>query len=284
MRDEFSEEVKRVVALRVGQHCSNPDCRALTSGPQDDPAKAVNVGVAAHIAAASEGGPRYDPDMLTDERKSPTNAVWLCHNCAKLVDNDVHRFPTELLQKWKREAEDATQKEVGKTATKSAPTYPELKPGRRVWIRPVIPRNHEVEQFLVETAAPDFFQVQKPSSMHRITIPTNAVQKIQSFGDLLPPYVMLDGRLQWRTNSRTWVYLPEQPPFGPVGQYGSWKNVGMFGLGMTDAWKGLESKWASERNLGRCLSEGWTIFYDEPGTYLRNPDPSGDLILICKQP
>lgn len=43
MRDDFAEDVKRTLAARVGNVCSNPDCRALTSGPQDDSAKALNV-------------------------------------------------------------------------------------------------------------------------------------------------------------------------------------------------------------------------------------------------
>ena len=51
MGDDFSDATKRVLASRVGTLCSNPFCRALTSGPQDDPKKAVNIGVAAHITA-----------------------------------------------------------------------------------------------------------------------------------------------------------------------------------------------------------------------------------------
>jgi hypothetical protein len=53
MRDDFAEQVKRTLAARVGNLCSNPDCQALTSGPQDDPTKVLNVGVAAHISAAT---------------------------------------------------------------------------------------------------------------------------------------------------------------------------------------------------------------------------------------
>jgi hypothetical protein len=72
MRDDFTEEVKRILAARVGNACSNPDCRALTSGPQSDSAKALNVGVAAHITAASEGGQRYNPALSSEERRHPT--------------------------------------------------------------------------------------------------------------------------------------------------------------------------------------------------------------------
>lgn len=44
MRDDFSEDVKRNVAARVGYRCSSPTCRAPTSGPQIDPAKALPRG------------------------------------------------------------------------------------------------------------------------------------------------------------------------------------------------------------------------------------------------
>src|SRR5439155_13748267 len=39
MRDDFSELVKRTLADRVAKTCSNPDCAAITSGPQIDPTK-----------------------------------------------------------------------------------------------------------------------------------------------------------------------------------------------------------------------------------------------------
>jgi|SRR5215469_11459882 len=159
MRDDFSEEVKTAVAKRVNYICSRPDCRAQTTGPQDDSSKAVNVGVAAHITAASVGGPRYDPEMTSEERKSPANAIWLCQNCAKLVDNDVHQFPPESLRKWKQGAELAARQKVGKTKVNSPPRYPELKPGRRVIIRPIIPHEFQIEQFVIETVENDFFQV-----------------------------------------------------------------------------------------------------------------------------
>ena len=61
MRDDFKADVKDLLAKRVGMRCSNPNCRRPTSGPQDAPEKALNIGVAAHIAAASKGGPRYAP-------------------------------------------------------------------------------------------------------------------------------------------------------------------------------------------------------------------------------
>lgn len=113
MRDDFPEGVKRSLALRVGSRCSRAECGALTSGPQDEPSKAINVGVAAHIAAAAAGGPRYDPFMSAEERTSAANGIWLCQNCAKLVDNDPVRFTIEVLQRWKIEREAEARRAIG---------------------------------------------------------------------------------------------------------------------------------------------------------------------------
>lgn len=111
-RDEFGTQDKDVLARRVGMRCSNPKCRQPTSGPQDDPRKAVNIGVAAHIAAAASGGPRYDAKMTSEERANIDNAIWLCQNCAKLVDNDPKLYTVDLLRRWKQRSEHAARLDV----------------------------------------------------------------------------------------------------------------------------------------------------------------------------
>lgn len=68
-RDEFSAETKDVLARRAGMRCSWPNCDQLTAGPREDPPKAVNVGVAAHICAAAPGGPRYAAEMTAEARR-----------------------------------------------------------------------------------------------------------------------------------------------------------------------------------------------------------------------
>src|ERR1035441_5569741 len=80
------------MAKRVGMRCSNPNCRQQTSGPREDPRNTVNIGVAAHIAAAASGGPRYDGGLTSTERSSSDNGIWLCQNCAKLIDSDDERY------------------------------------------------------------------------------------------------------------------------------------------------------------------------------------------------
>lgn len=128
MRDEFSPSVKQTVANRVNLMCSNPDCRAGTGGPQLDPSKALNLGVAAHISAASPQGPRFDESMSNEDRKHADNAIWLCQNCAKLVDSDVARFPIRLLRKWKEAAEFAALSTLGKAASFVDSSFGNLSP------------------------------------------------------------------------------------------------------------------------------------------------------------
>ena len=111
VRDDFSKKVIEAVARRVNYICSNPGCRAQTLAPHSKPTKVVSTGVASHITAASPGGPRHDPALSPDERRSSENAIWLCENCAKRVDADLERYPAQLLRRWKRDAEleaDAT--------------------------------------------------------------------------------------------------------------------------------------------------------------------------------
>jgi hypothetical protein len=91
-RDDFPEPTKRALAARVNHRCSNPACGAQTSGPQVEPAKALNVGVAAHITGAAPGGFRYDATLTPEERAGIANGVWLCQTCAKIVDNDRCAF------------------------------------------------------------------------------------------------------------------------------------------------------------------------------------------------
>lgn len=105
MRDDFKQKTKDILRHRAGNQCSNPDCRRSTSGPNSDHNKASSIGVASHITAASTNGPRFDGDLTREERSSILNGIWLCENCAKMIDVDTGEYPVELLYQWKHSAE-----------------------------------------------------------------------------------------------------------------------------------------------------------------------------------
>jgi hypothetical protein len=114
MRDNFSKRIKERLAARAGHNCSNPECRATTSGPQLKEGEAVNVGVAAHISGAAARGARYDPSLTSTQRASINNGVWLCQNCAKEVDADERRYTVACLLRWKNEVEQEAHRRIGK--------------------------------------------------------------------------------------------------------------------------------------------------------------------------
>jgi len=111
-RDDFTQETKDRLAKRVGFRCSSPECRKPTVGPRSQSSENVNIGVAAHICAAAKGGKRYNANMTPEERKSIHNGIWLCQNCAKLIDNDENRYTVSLINLWKSYAEELALLEI----------------------------------------------------------------------------------------------------------------------------------------------------------------------------
>ena len=105
-RDNFSKPVVRALRERVNNICSNPDCRKQTVEPKKTTLDQINLtGTAAHICAASVGGPRYDESMSEQERKSIENGIWLCNHCARKIDIEPGAYSVGILQSWKRSAE-----------------------------------------------------------------------------------------------------------------------------------------------------------------------------------
>jgi tetratricopeptide (TPR) repeat protein len=104
-RDNFSLRVRQVLAERVAYVCSNPTCQRPTIGPHSSPNKPLKIGRAAHIKAAAPGGPRYDKQQTAEERSSISNGIWLCADCADIIDKDADNYPVTLLLSWKNSSE-----------------------------------------------------------------------------------------------------------------------------------------------------------------------------------
>jgi len=114
-KGDFSDKTKATLAKRVAHICSNPECNALTVGPNEDANKSTSNGDAAHIKGASPGSARYDSKQSDEERKSIENGLWLCASCHRIVDSNETHYTVEQLQNWKIQAENNARRKQGKT-------------------------------------------------------------------------------------------------------------------------------------------------------------------------
>lgn len=113
-RDNFAKPTVTKLRNRVSDRCSNPECRTPTGAPGTGNDGTTTIGIAAHIRAASKGGPRYCELQSEEERKSINNGLWLCSPCATKIDRDTITYHPELLHQWKSAAETKAKKELGR--------------------------------------------------------------------------------------------------------------------------------------------------------------------------
>lgn len=130
-RDDFKAATVERLGERVSYRCSNPECLAQTIGPNWDDDRTTSIGVAAHITAASPGGPRYDSYLTPDQRQSFANGIWLCNNCSRKVDGDETQYTAETLRLWKRSVEVATAKSLGVPTAVPSSNLARISPARR---------------------------------------------------------------------------------------------------------------------------------------------------------
>lgn len=133
-RDDFSESTKRMLADRVGWRCSFPNCGQSTLGPSNsDPEKKINNGIAAHICAAAENGPRYDPNMSPEQRKHIDNGIWMCRNHGNLIDADFCTYTVEELKQWKKQSESLAYEQLAYPNSSSREVSSYTEQDRRVF-------------------------------------------------------------------------------------------------------------------------------------------------------
>jgi len=142
--NNFVEKTKRLLQHSVGSICSNSECQTLTTGPNCDENKYTNHGVAAHITAASAGGPRYDPSMTSEQRSHYDNGIWLCTHCSFTIDKNYQEFSIELLQQWKKDAEDFARDVLNRKKTYIPPQL------LKNWERKLIEKDFKIEDISKE--------------------------------------------------------------------------------------------------------------------------------------
>lgn len=101
-RAEFSAATRKILAERAGFQCSVLNCGRLAMRPGRGRGS-VSIGMAAHIYAASPGGPRGTGGLSVSERSEPENGIWCCYIHGKAIDSDSEGvFSAIQLKAWKR--------------------------------------------------------------------------------------------------------------------------------------------------------------------------------------
>lgn len=97
---------EKVLVARSGNCCAYPSCGidlVVDARHQGDRPKAV--GKVAHIAAASPGGPRFDPGMTPQQRGAASNLIYLCGSHHDAIDSQLELHTREFLIQAKMEHE-----------------------------------------------------------------------------------------------------------------------------------------------------------------------------------
>ncbi len=116
-RDNFDAKTIETLAKRASYICSRPECRALTISPSSVSVdKYLYLGKAAHITSAASKGPRFDPSVTPEQRKSIENGIFLCSSCADMIDkNSGLDFSVEHLREWKSQHEAWVRSNLNKS-------------------------------------------------------------------------------------------------------------------------------------------------------------------------
>jgi hypothetical protein len=151
VRDDFSARTIDQLAKRAGTVCSNPGCGRPTFGAAQSHDGFLNVGVASHITAAAPGGPRYDPNLTSEQRRHQSNGIWLCQTHGKAVDSDDGHFTVELLREWKRLAEGWSFSAIvlmdGAQGQTISPAGPEASEGASTVARLLLAAKNDLDAF-----------------------------------------------------------------------------------------------------------------------------------------
>ena len=95
------------------------------------------------------------------DRRSESNGIWLCTGCATKIDRDQTAYPTTLIRKWKSQAEELANFEIGKSppaANDAVDTLVAAMTGNPSLNLPAkaIPNVHEAVRLMLEPMDPRF--------------------------------------------------------------------------------------------------------------------------------
>lgn len=98
-RLSIHKEALRDLGIRSKNKCAFPGCDHLILNLKEE-----YVAELCHIEAAEHGGPRFNPSQSDEDRRSPTNLLFLCHRHHKETD-DVGMYTVTRLREMKAQHE-----------------------------------------------------------------------------------------------------------------------------------------------------------------------------------
>jgi len=101
----YSDRTLKILWGRAAGRCAVPNCRVELLVDETDYDPIVVIGDIAHMAAASDVGPRADRNLSERERDQYENLILLCKNCHTRIDGQKHTNPILLIKKLKTDHE-----------------------------------------------------------------------------------------------------------------------------------------------------------------------------------
>jgi hypothetical protein len=104
-RRTYSDRTLKLLWGRAAGRCAMHECRMEVFAEATDYDPIVVIGETAHVAGASDIGPRADTDLSDKERNDYENLILLCRNCHGRIDKQPRSNPTAYLLALKQDHE-----------------------------------------------------------------------------------------------------------------------------------------------------------------------------------
>jgi len=146
--------------------------------------------------------------------------------------------------------------------------------GTLVKILPLVPATTQYRNFRVKSVESGIVTLEKDSNRQTLTVPAHRVEDVMHAEPPELPTVLLNGRLQWITIPEVWRFIPEKPLPNDLHGLGFGKERPRDNPGVP-----IQCGWIQQTRLAARLGEGYAVFYDEDGKYIR----SAGQVLVIRQ-
>jgi len=158
-RRTYSDRTLKLLWGRAAGRCAMPECRTELFAEATDYDPVVVIGEMAHVAGASDCGPRADIGLSEKERDNYENLILLCRNCHGRIDKQPRSNPFAYLLALKQDHEAWVRAQL-----------PERGRSSTGWKAVSLIGDHPVDLATVDAAlAPDFTS----GDPLRIRVPTD---------------------------------------------------------------------------------------------------------------